>query len=79
MDTLARLTGKDFSGPTPEIRAPTPLTLNPIQDADGVDVALNMKEGTPAKVKKRKGRVSAVPSNGEEILGATEDFVDQDG
>ncbi len=27
MQTLARMTGKDFSGPTPEIRARTPLRM----------------------------------------------------
>lgn len=27
IETLSRLTGKDFSGPTPEIRAPTPIHL----------------------------------------------------
>jgi transcription factor TFIIIB component B'' len=28
MQTLSRLTGKDFTGPTPEIRARPPLTLH---------------------------------------------------
>lgn len=27
MQTLSRMTGKDFSGPTPEIRAPAVLSL----------------------------------------------------
>lgn len=27
MQTLSRMTGKDFSGPTPEIRAPAALSL----------------------------------------------------
>ena len=27
MQTLERMTGKDFSGPPPEIRAPTPLRM----------------------------------------------------
>lgn len=27
MQTLSRMTGKDFSGPTPEIRAPPVITL----------------------------------------------------
>ncbi|KII94131.1 hypothetical protein PLICRDRAFT_101319 [Plicaturopsis crispa FD-325 SS-3] len=65
IQTLERLTGKDFSGPTPEIRAPTPLTMREStagasdKEYDHSDV-VRKQSGTP----------------GLEVLGYAEDFGD---
>lgn len=66
MQTLSRMTGKDFSGPTPEIRAPTPLRL-PQDSGRG--------EAQDDAVKVRKH--SATPALGEadeEVLGEIDDI-----
>lgn len=55
MQTLSRMTGKDFSGPTPEIRPPPVLTLAEPERDEG---AISKKDQTPA-----------LEDNGEEILG----------
>jgi transcription factor TFIIIB component B'' len=49
------MTGKDFSGPTPEIRPPPVLTLAEPERDEG---AISKKDQTPA-----------LEDNGEEILG----------
>lgn len=51
------MTGKDFSGPTPEIRPPPVLTL---AEPEG-------DEGTIPK--KQLGQTPALEDNGEEVLG----------
>ncbi|KAG2367765.1 hypothetical protein BDR07DRAFT_1271446 [Suillus spraguei] len=53
MQTLSRMTGKDFSGPTPEIRPPPVLTL---AEPEGNEEAISKK--TPA-----------LEDDGEEVLG----------
>lgn len=66
MQTLSRMTGKDFSGPTPEIRAPTPLTLAEKADAPN-------PEASTTDIRK-KSRTPHLNSGGEEIVGAVADF-----
>ena len=63
MQTLARMTGKDFSGPPPVIKAPTPPRLLGEQADDGVDgdVAEPERGATPTV------------EGGEEIIGIVED------
>ena len=67
--TLSRMTGKDFSGPTPEIRAPTPLRMpDTPQEGDAnltADAAVKQQE-TPVVV----GDV--------EILGNVEELSKED-
>ena len=56
MQTLSRMTGKDFSGPTPEIRAPVKLSLEDsdqtIPEATSTSTAelLRKKSTTPGMV-----------------------------
>lgn len=56
MQTLSRMTGKDFSGPTPEIRPPPVLTL--------VE-----PEGDEGAISKKQDQTPALEDNGEEIIG----------
>lgn len=54
MQTLSRMTGKDFSGPTPEIRAPTRPNLSQLdgQETEGSGPAAGPSgdgTSTPAK------------------------------
>lgn len=70
--TLSRMTGKDFSGPIPEIRAPVVHTLE--------DVAPPIKESTPAsgksvgKQRKKSRSMSRAPEDGLEVIGEVENF-----
>ena len=56
MQTLSRMTGKDFSGPVPEIRAPTVLSL--AEPDKGDDESPRKKSTTPGIV-----------SDGVEVMG----------
>jgi transcription factor TFIIIB component B'' len=72
IQTLARLTGKDFSGPVPVIKAPTPLRM--VED----DVPPQQKiEGTPA-VRKKSRTPGVQLANEEEVLGDVDDYEDGD-
>ncbi|PSS05466.1 hypothetical protein PHLCEN_2v3846 [Hermanssonia centrifuga] len=68
MATLTRLTGKDFSGPTPEIRAPTPLRMpTEANEVPAVD--------TETAIKTRKQSKTPRPDRGEEeIIGSIEEL-----
>lgn len=56
------MTGKDFSGPTPDIRAPTPIRLQEEQPAH--------THAEPEQAKKRR-KTPAVSTNAdEEIIGS---------
>ena len=63
--TLARMTGKDFSGPTPEIRAPTPVRSTELQ-------AEEPAHASPRAVRKN----SRTPRRDAdvEIVGGIEEF-----
>lgn len=66
------MTGKDFSGPTPIIRAPTPLNLP--EDSHPPNPAA-ASAGSQARVKVRKK--SKTPAlDGVEIIGLVEDQVE---
>lgn len=65
MQTLSRMTGKDFDGPTPEIRAPPTLSL--ADQPKGVERDEQHKENT----------TKTLPTNlesGEEVLGEVSTF-----
>lgn len=69
MQTLSRMTGKDFSGPTPEIRAPEIPTYSPAPETTNEAPAADR----PAKPARKKSRTPAA-SDGVEILGDVETF-----
>ncbi|KAF7307099.1 HTH myb-type domain-containing protein [Mycena indigotica] len=75
MDTLARLTGRDFSGPTPIIKMPSPP---PVPEKGVAEPP--MEPETPGTVRKRSRsrsrRLSA--SDGVEIIGDAASYVDND-
>ncbi|KAI0361456.1 hypothetical protein OH77DRAFT_1516421 [Trametes cingulata] len=65
--TLSRMTGKDFSGPTPEIRAPTPLRSTELAtDADA-------PAPSNSPVVRKKSRTPSAHEAGVEIVGDIDD------
>jgi transcription factor TFIIIB component B'' len=76
ISTLSRMTGKDFSGPTPAIRMPTPiLPPNPPAEKDGAPSGSSSKAATPKPKPRRKGKTQALAPD-EEIVGAADTFMD---
>ncbi|KAI5897825.1 uncharacterized protein SCHCODRAFT_02565147 [Schizophyllum commune H4-8] len=68
MQTLSRITGKDFSGPTPEIRAPTPPPQLPVDGSPR-----SSPEVSKPKVKKR-GRSKSALNDGVQVIGSIDDY-----
>ncbi|THH09611.1 hypothetical protein EW145_g1896 [Phellinidium pouzarii] len=68
MQTLSRLTGKDFSGPTPEIRAPKVATL--VEESQEVQAE---PEELPRKIRTRQKK-SRTPAADVEVVGDVETF-----
>lgn len=69
MVTLSRMTGKDFSGPVPEIRVPTP---QPMIEPPYIDP----HDNHPApEVNQRKSRKKKVTDDGVIIVGQADTFV----
>jgi len=73
MKTLSRMTGKDFSGPVPEIRIPTPPpivqneeTANPVEDQ-------LLAQAQQAK-KRSRGRGNNNDDGGLVVIGDAADF-----
>ncbi|PPQ71475.1 hypothetical protein CVT26_011254, partial [Gymnopilus dilepis] len=71
MKTLSRLTGKDFSGPVPEIRAPLPPPIPIPNEENSVDV-----DETPSQPVKKRSRSSSrsVKESGVVVVGDAENF-----
>jgi len=69
--TLSRMTGKDFSGPVPEIRAPQrpqPAAAAGIEHVENVqDITLNLSE-RPRQTKKKNRSQSQGVSDGDVIV-----------
>ena len=73
IQTLSRMTGKDFSGPTPVIRTPTPVQ----PPEEGLSVSEPQINGTSKRPRARKH--SQTPAlDGEEILGNISDIEKED-
>jgi transcription factor TFIIIB component B'' len=67
MQTLARMTGKDFSGPTPEIRAPAVLSL--------AEPESNVKTSEPRVLDQAVALSSTTSELGEEeVVGEISSF-----
>lgn len=64
METLSRMTGKDFSGPVPEIRAPTPRPNVEVNDS-AVDEERSATRPTP----KRNNNKKRVTDDGVVVIG----------
>ena len=71
MKTLGRLTGRDFSGPTPIIKAPTPPPIpEPAADAQS-------EPETPHVIRKRsRSRTAALSTEGVQIIGDADSYKD---
>ena len=71
--TLARMTGKDFSGPVPVIKAPTPLRM--VED----DLPVQQEKEETHAIRKKSRTPGIQPANdGEEVLGDVDDYEDND-
>ena len=71
--TLARMTGKDFSGPVPIIKAPTPLRM--VED----DLPVQQKKEEAHAIRKKSRTPGLQSSNHvEEVLGDVDDYEDND-
>jgi transcription factor TFIIIB component B'' len=71
METLSRLTGKDFSGPVPEIRAPTPLPNVEVNNSAAVEDEQPAPGPAPRRNKRKKVFDDGVVIIGE--VGGVED------
>lgn len=70
MKTLERMTGKDFSGPVPEIRAPPPPQIvqpEPIRQPEDTEDSNTQK--APTKQVKKRSRSRTVGEAGVVIVG----------
>lgn len=72
IETLSRMTGKDFSGPTPVIRAPTPVRM--VESTDQ-DVAPTIEVGRAVR---KRSRTAVAAGAEEEVMGDVDTFDDKD-
>ena len=73
IQTLTRMTGKDFSGPVPIIKAPTPLRM--VED----DLPVQQKKEETHAIRKKSRTPGLQPANdAEEVLGDVDDYEDND-
>jgi transcription factor TFIIIB component B'' len=74
MQTLSRMTGKDFSGPVPEIRAPTPRPTARAEQCATDDITKDSHTETGASKGVRKGKRAkrAAAEEGVVIVGNVE-------
>ena len=72
IQTLARMTGKDFSGPVPVIKAPTPLRM--VED----DFPAQKKKEETHAVRKKSRTPGLQSTNDAEVLGDVDDYEDND-
>lgn len=73
--TLSRMTGKDFSGPTPEIRAPTPVRSSELHPDDPPPNPTS--PGSPRVVRK-KSKTPNLRDAGVEVIGSVDEFEKED-
>ncbi|KAI0669753.1 hypothetical protein C8Q78DRAFT_1037674 [Trametes maxima] len=67
IETLSRMTGKDFSGPTPDIRAPTPLRSTELETPPDVPGS------TFSRAVRKKSRTPSFREAGVELVGDIDD------
>jgi transcription factor TFIIIB component B'' len=70
MTTLSRMTGKDFSGPVPEIRAPTPHI-----EVDSAPVDAQESPPPDSAHKKRRSKRKTFDDDGVVVVGDAGSFV----
>jgi transcription factor TFIIIB component B'' len=73
METLSRMTGKDFSGPVPEIRAPTPRPNIEVNNPAAKEDERSATRPVPKKNNSKK----KVADDGVVIIGEVGGIEDQ--
>ena len=75
MITLARMTGKNFSGPVPEIRVPSHLIPTPIAAPSQEDIESQTDVPSRQNVKKRsRSKSQSGVENGVVVVGDADTF-----
>lgn len=75
MKTLERMTGKDFSGPVPEIRAPPPPVVQPEPVHEQENREESSVQEAPAKQPKKRSRSrTAGLEDGVVIVGSIDNI-----
>ncbi|KIM47776.1 hypothetical protein M413DRAFT_22382 [Hebeloma cylindrosporum] len=72
MKTLSRMTGKDFSGPVPEIRAPPSMPVVP--PSEELPTETNSILSTSHTIKRSRSKSQGVTESGVVIIGDAENF-----
>ena len=72
--TLSRMTGKDFSGPTPDIRAPEIIRM----EEDVPKEQPRTQEESSKKHPRRRSRTPRTVEEGVEVVGDIDSYVDED-
>ena len=77
IETLSRLTGKDFSGPTPEIRIPDiPRMGSPDEETRNAEQGeRTTTPGPSAKPSRKRSRTPRVADDGVEVVGDVDSYV----
>ncbi|GLB35923.1 putative myb DNA-binding like [Lyophyllum shimeji] len=70
---LSRMTGKDFSGPVPEVRVSTPKPVEPT--VERVEASTAGKNGPMADPGRKKNVKKPAPDDGAIIVGEADNFV----
>jgi len=73
MKTLARMTGKDFSGPVPEIRVPSHPIPIAVPSQEEIDSQTDVAPRQHMKKRSRSGSQSGA-ENGVVVLGDADTF-----
>ena len=73
METLSRMTGKDFSGPVPEIKIPEPAAKPPT-NAPTAETTQSAEPSSSKRKKRSSRKSSAAAEEGVVILGNVDAF-----
>lgn len=80
IEQLSLITGKDFSGPVPEIAVPPPPNAAPPGEGDEAlhQIKTSSSRPTTPAPQKKRSRKHKDAGDGVEIMGTVDDFLDED-
>jgi len=73
MKTLSRMTGKDFSGPVPEIRVPPSLPMVPPSEARPAETD-DIPSSSRTVKKRSRSKSQGIAESGVVVIGEAENF-----